>query len=159
MKFFKLAFLIVLLMPVFIGIGCSDNGNDSNNEIPANLVDTWWLNSATINGEPMDEISIYCHLEEAAEFLELTLNDDGTWDAKGYRVNMSLIGTETGTFTINGNLISILMTACDGTPITDPANREMTAQFSVNGDILTLTVTEDDAYMGEIIVIQIFHRD
>ena len=159
MKIVKAYLFVIFILSLVIGPGCSDNGSDSNDEIPADLVDTWWLQSATINGDPIDEMHIYCHMEEWITFLSLTLNSDGTWDAIGYRENMTVIGTETGTFTIDGNSISILMTACDGVPIDDPENGAMTAQFTINGDILTITVTEDDPYIGEIVVVQVYLRE
>ena len=41
MRLFKLTLLIAFLLPIFLGLGCSDNGSDSTDEIPADLVDIW----------------------------------------------------------------------------------------------------------------------
>ena len=156
MKIVKAYLFVFFILSILIGPGCSDNGNDSNNDIPANLADTWWLQSATINGEPLTSMYIYCHLGEPVTFLSLVLRADGTWDVNGYRENMTLIGTQTGTFTVSGDDIILRMTACDDEPVEEPAQEDMIMQFSISGNTLTLTQINDDPY---IVAVQIYTRD
>ena len=142
MKFFKSTLLIAILLPLCIFIGCSDdddNGTGSTDEIPANLVDTWWYQSATMNGEPVLSYSEVSH-NDLATTASMTFEADGTWEGKEYADSPSPIFTQSGTFTISGSTINVRRTEYDGDPV-DPAE-EFTSQFSVNGDVLTLTSTE-----------------
>jgi len=157
MKLFESALLIAFLLPVFIGIGCSDNGSNSTDEIPANLVDIWWYDYATMNGDPIDGMHMIGHEDETLEYLSLIFSANGTWEAIGYTDAMVLISTVSGTFTVSGDNLNMRMTARDGAPI-DPPD-EQTWQFVINGDILTFTVTESDPYIGEIIMVMVYNRD
>jgi len=155
MRLLKAAFLIVFLLPVFIGIGCSDNGTDSTDEIPANLVDTWYYLSATMNGVPIPSYSEISH-DDLATSSSLIFEADGTWENFEYAGSPTPIFSQSGTFTVSGNTLNIRRTMYDGVP-EDPAE-EYTSQFLVSGDVLTLTQTET-ILDEEMILIAQYSRD
>ena len=155
MKYLKSTLLIVFLLPVFIGIGCSDNGSDSNDEIPANLVDTWWYGSAAMNGIPIYDYSELSN-HDLATTSSITFEADGTWEMHEYGDGPTPIFSQSGTFTISGSNINIRVTVYDGVPQDPP--EEFTAQFSVNGNILTMTMTE--SVLGEeLTLVTIYNRE
>ena len=157
MKLLKSFLLIAFLLPLFIGLGCSDNGSDSTDEIPANLVDLWWYESATINGDPIDGMHMIGHADEELEYLSIVFRANGTLDVIGYTDAMVLISTVSGTFTVSGDDLNMRLTARDGVPVDPP--EEQTWQFVISGDILTLSVTETDPYIGEVVMVMVLTRD
>ena len=152
MRFFKSAFLIVFFLPIFIAIGCSDNGSDSTDEIPANLVDTWWYVSGTMNGVPIPSYSEVSH-NDLATTSSLTFGADGTWSSYEYTAPPTPIFSQSGTFTVSGNTLNIRRTMYDGVP-EDPVE-EYTSQFLVSGDNLTITSTEE--IMGETFTLVVYY--
>ena len=110
-----------------------------------------------MNGEPLDGFYMIGHEADSVAALSMSYRANGTWDVKGYRLNMTLISTVSGTFTISGNTLNLRITTLDGQPL-DPVE-EQTMQFLISGDVLTFTITDADPYMGELVIVMVYTRD
>ncbi len=140
MKQLKLFSTLALILPLFMAFGCSDNSSDSSDDIPANLVGTWWFESAAINDDPVSSFSEVAHDENAIEG-SVTFYANGTWSGAEYGAGEVILVTLSGTFNIDGNSIAITRTVYNGEPVSPPAEEDW-GHFSILDDVLTLTAIE-----------------
>ena len=138
MKLSKLMLGLIILLPILILHGCGDDddGVTNSNPIPANLVGTWWFNSATENGEPITYTEL--NYSDSGVTQSVTFNANGTYSLVEYNDQMDTVYSQSGTFSVSGNQLTITVKVEYGQPVTPP--QTSTSTYAVSGDILTITV-------------------
>jgi lipocalin-like protein len=128
----KLALALLLSALMFLSVGC--NKDDENNPTGGNvtaggLTGTWSLSEATINpGTDSAQVFNQTLLQLAGVSMVLVVNEGGTYSIT--TADSTGPSTETGTWSVSGNNITI-------TPTGDTGE---TLPFSLDGNSLTLTV-------------------
>jgi hypothetical protein len=124
MKISKLMLGFIILLAIFIAVGCGDDDNPTNSaKIPAELVGTWQFQSAIIDGESVSDFSEVAN-NSSADYAYLTHNADGTWSENEYTIDDSLAYSQSGTFTVKGDTIYLVVTAANGDPVSPPVASE-----------------------------------
>jgi hypothetical protein len=141
MKARRLVVGILLLLSLFIYFGCSDDDDDnptnSTDPVPSALVGTWWFDSASINGVPatLDDLSF----TDTSQTMSITFNSDRTWSSAEYYNDIEVF-SQSGTFTVNGDTLTVTRTMMDGAPINPPESYKAT--YSISSNELTLRQEE-----------------
>jgi hypothetical protein len=144
----KKPFIIILsglLLVIGPGCGKDDGPTDSGPVVPAELVDTWVYQSATINGMPIN-LSVILQWHIGTESAQFTVGEDGSFVDEELDGNGEVNWFKMGTFTVDGNTATITVTTDSDGPVEPPDT--LTGTWVVDGDELTLT-TE---YMGATVV-------
>ena len=138
MKLSKLMLGLIILLPILVCLGCGDDddGITKSDPIPANLVGTWWFNSATENGDPITYTEL--NYSDSGVTQSVTFTANGDWNLVEYDSDMDTVYTGSGTFSVSGNQLTITVKAENGQPVTPP--QTSTSTYAVSGDILTITV-------------------
>lgn len=157
MKIAKLTLAVAMLLPILLCFGCGDDkSNNSSDPIPTELVDTWWYESATINGDPVGSFSEIA-FNESATSGSVSFTVTGTWNTAEYAEGAEPIFTQSGTFTVHGDSLDYRGTVMNGAPL-DPA-REFAMEYEISEDDLTLTGTDIIGEVTYIIVVNYVRED
>jgi len=95
MKFAKLTLAAAMLLPILLCLGCGDDkSNNGSDPIPTELVDTWWYESATIDGDPVISFSEVA-FNESATSGSLTFTSLGLWNTGEFAESVEPISPKT----------------------------------------------------------------
>ena len=129
----KLRCLIALVvLAVGFTVGCSDDNkgtNSNGNSVPSELIATWTFQSATV-GDMTIDLEYILPWEEGTAHARIRINDDKTCVFKNVAADSTVLLTETGSFSVDGNSFSL--TGFEELPISG-------GNWAVSGDSLTLT--------------------
>lgn len=116
---------------------------------PAELVGTWSMQSATLNGQPVDLGTV---LNWAANTVsaEFTVQQSGVYtyqelDGQGFPTFLAA-----GTITVNGASFTISVTSVNGTPV--PAQRQSGTWELVQGELRLTTEQDVGGTTGTVVV-------
>jgi hypothetical protein len=157
MKIVKLTLVMAMLLPILLCFGCGDDKSSNGSDpIPTELVDTWWYESATINGEPVESFS-EVSFNGSATSGSVSFTATGTWNSAEYAESVEPIFTQSGTFTVHGDSLDFRGTVMNGTPL-DPA-REFAMEYEISENDLTLIGTDMIGEVTYIIIINYVRED
>lgn len=133
MRIPKFAIGLATIVAALFFFGCGDDDNPSNpggGTIPAQIVGTWWWNSATVDGVPMtfQELSF----TDSSDAQSLTFNSNGTYSSAEFYQSTS-VWTQSGTFSGRQDTLIITKTMENGAPITPDTEWGI---WEVSGDTL-----------------------
>ena len=143
----KLRWTLPITM-LLLAFACSDdsNGSNSNNNTdnsgdgspPATLVGTWDFQSVTVDNAP-DDLATVLELVPGAVAADITIQANGAYVYQEVNTMGGQLYFEIGFVFINGSEVDInVQNTSDG-----PVEEMVVASFLVDGDTLTLTLTED----------------
>lgn len=140
--------LILILTPVVIllialSVGCSkdkSNPAEPQSNVPAELQGTWYFQSATVGGNsiPLGTVLGWDQGTVAARF---TVGSDESLVYEELNAADSVVWTETGTFTVDGNSATLSLTEDNDGPIVPPFTLSGTWSLNQAGDELTINGT------------------
>ncbi len=130
----KLALALLLSALMFLSAGCNkddENNPTGGNVIAGGLTGTWSLTEVTINpGTDSAQVLNQLALQLAGVSMVLVVNEGGTYSIT--TTDSTGPSTETGTWSVSGNTITITPTGDTGEAI----------PYSLDGNTLTLTLGE-----------------
>lgn len=132
--------VIICLLLLSFGCGKDDNPAGPQNNVPAELVGTWYYQSGTLNGDPQ-ELSFLLRWNLGTEYARFTVGSDRSFVYEELDVDSVVVWTESGTFTVNGNNATISVTENDDGPVNPPDVLSGTWSLNANQDELTLSTT------------------
>lgn len=125
---------------LLLAAGCGkddDNPADPGNNVPAELVGTWYWDSATVNGTPISPGAIL-QWSDSVMTARFTVGADGSLVYEELDADSTVIQTENGTFTVSGNTATIAFSEIElsGTWALNESQDELT----LNGTYLGMQV-------------------
>lgn len=135
----SLAFIGLFLLAAGCGKN-NDNPAGPQNNVPAELVGTWYYQSGTLNGQPRD-LSFLLQWKLNTEYARFTVGSDGSFVYEELDIDSSVVWTESGTFNVDGNSATISVTENDDGPVEPPDVLSGTWALNENQDELTLTTS------------------
>lgn len=132
--------IIICMLILPFGCGKDDNPAGPQNNVPAELVGTWYYESGTLNGNPQ-ELSFLLQWNPGTEYARFTVGSDRSFVYEELDVDSVVVWTESGTFTVNGNNATISVTENDDGPVNPPDVLSGTWSLNANQDELTLSTT------------------
>ena len=139
----KLILGCALALLIALSAGCGkddDNPAAPQDNVPAELVGTWYYESGTLNGEPRD-LSFLLRWESGTEAARFTVGSDRSFVNEELDADSAVVWTETGTFTVDGNNATITVTETDDGPVQPPEVMSGTWALNEAQDQLTLTTS------------------
>ena len=138
----KSILIFIAAFGFLLAAGCGnddDNPTDPGNNVPAELVGTWYLDSATANGTPISPGAIFLW-SDSTEAARIIVGADGSLIYEEMDADSTVIRTENGTFMVDGNSATITI-----------SQLELNGTWALNEsqDELTLSTT----YLGAQIVL------
>lgn len=111
---------------------------DSKNPVgPAvSIHGTWSITSATVNGQPTDPAQIFEFVQGAVS-ARFTFAANGAFTYEEKNAQGNTLYTETGTFTISGQNVTVNITHANGQQLPQPI--VITGTWAVTGNQLTVT--------------------
>lgn len=100
---------------------------------------TWVIVSATANGQPIDPAQIFNYVQGAVS-ARFTFGANGTFTYEEKDAQGNTLYTETGTFTVNGQNLTVSVTHANGQPHPQPYS--VAGTWAIAGNQLTFTFTD-----------------
>ena len=150
-----------LIMPwaviclLLLSAGCGkddDNPAGPQGNVPVEIVGGWLYESATLNGVPFS-LALLLQWEPETEFARFMVGADESFVYEELDTDSTVVWTESGTFTVNGSIVTITVTENDDGPVDPP--HILSGNWAVAGDTLTLTTI----YQGATVVITTVRYD
>ena len=135
---FYTSILFISLAP-----GC---GKDDNNpaaptgDVPAELLGTWYYQSASINGVQVP-LGFILGWDQGTVSARFTVGSDESFIYEELNADAAVVWTESGTFTVDGNSATITITENDDGPVDPPEVLSGTWSFNEAANQLTLNTT------------------
>lgn len=143
--------LILSLAFVLLTPGCKkddDSPTSTGTEgIPAGLVGTWTLQSATVNGTPTDLGTVF-NWVQGTESANITVDANGAYTYKEIGNGGAVTFTSAGTISIVGSNFTITLTSKNGVPLATAETLAGTWAF-LPGNTLSLTIASQ---FGPVVV-------
>lgn len=143
MKTLKLNLIPAVILLITLSAGCGKDktnptGPESN--VPAELQGTWYFQSVTVYGYPADlgDILDWDSTVVAARF---TVGSDESVVYQELDAADSVVWTQTGTFTVDGDSATLTFTEDDDGPIVPPLTLSGTWSLNQAGDELMINGT------------------
>ncbi len=138
----RLLVSLALLMAVVAGFQCKKNDSSptgpSSSAVPSQIVGTWTFQSATLDGSPMDLATIL-QWESSTVRAQFVMNSNASFTYRELGFNDTLTYSESGTFTVTGQVLALTTTSANGQQVNPPYVTSWT--LSVTGGIMTLSQT------------------
>jgi hypothetical protein len=129
---------VILLIALCAGCGKDDdNPAGPQNNVPAELLGTWYYQSATINGVQVP-LGFVLGWDQGTVSARFTVGADESFVYEELNAADSVVWTESGTFTVDGNNATITITQNDDGPVEPPDVLSGTWSFDEASDRLTL---------------------
>jgi hypothetical protein len=143
--------LILSLAFVLLPLGCKKDEDSPTSPgttgIPASLVGTWTLQSATVNGQPAD-LAVVFNWVEGTQSASITVAANGAYTYKEFDAGATLLFTSAGTITVSGASFTISVTSENGQAL--PTPETLSGTWALAGNALTLTIASQ---LGPVVVI------
>jgi hypothetical protein len=141
---------ILLLAFVLLQPGCKKDEDSPTTPgsagVPAALVGTWTLQSATLNGQPADLATLF-NWVEGTESATLRLDANGAYTYTELSGAAQPLFSNAGTITVTGSNFTVSVTSENGQPLQTPEGFGGT--WAVSGNTVTLTIPNP---LGQVVV-------
>lgn len=131
---------IILILALFLlPMGCKkddDSPTSPGVTIPADIVGTWTLQSATLNGEALP-LSVLFDWTEGTVSATIKVESSGACTYTEYDAQSQALFTSGGAAVVTGSNVTITFTTANGQPLQPP--KVLAGVWTVVGDTLTLT--------------------
>ncbi len=130
----RFAFLVAGLALVLAS--CKKDSTNPAGAATTSITGTWTITSATVNGQPADPAQIFEYVQGAvsARFI-FGANGAFTYEERDAQGNV--LYTETGTFSISGQSVTVTITHSNGQPLQQPI--VIAGSFVITGNQMTFT--------------------
>jgi hypothetical protein len=114
--------------------------------VPAALVGTWTLQSATLNGQPADLATLF-EWVQGTESATVKIEANGSYTYTELNGSSQVLFTNAGTFTVTGSNFTVSITSANGQPLQTPEG--FAGTWAVNGNTVSLTIASP---LGQVVV-------
>ena len=145
----KAVILLAVVCFLMLATGCGkddDNPAGPQYDVPQELVGGWIYDSATLNGVPFN-LGLILGWEPGTEAARFYVGADESFVYEELDADSAVVWTESGTFSVNGTIVTITVTENDDGPVDPP--EIFSGNWAVDGTVLTLTTI----YQGATVVI------
>jgi hypothetical protein len=143
--------LILFLAIVLLPLGCKKDDSSPTTPgtvgIPASLVGTWTLQSATVNGQPADLAAVF-NWVEGTQSATITVDANGAYTYHEYDAGAVVLFTSAGKITVSGAAFTISVTSENGQALTTPET--LSGTWAVAGTTLSLTIASQ---LGPVVIV------
>ncbi len=131
--------LLAVILAVFLA-SCKKDSTNPAGAAPT-INGTWTIVSATANGQPVDPAQIFNYVQGTVS-ARFTFGANGAFTYEEKDAQGNTLYTETGTFTVNGQNVTVSITQANGQPHPQPYS--ITGTWAVTGNQLTFTFTDQN---------------
>lgn len=126
---------VVLLAIGLVFSSCKKDSTNPAGTAPT-INGTWTITSATVNGQPADPAQIFEYVQGAVS-ARFTFGADGTFTYEEKDAQGNTLYTQTGTFAVTGQSVTVTITHENRQPLQQPVI--LSGTWAITGNQLTFT--------------------
>lgn len=133
----RTSMLAVLVAGLLVGMSaCKKDSTNPAGSATTSITGTWAITSATVNGQPTDPSQIFNYTPGTAS-ARFIFNVNGSFTYEERDAQGTVLHSETGTFSVSGQSVTVTITHSNGQPLQQPI--VIAGTFVITGNQLTFT--------------------
>lgn len=129
--------LTVLVTGLLLGMSaCKKDSTNPAGSATTSINGTWVIASATVNGQPTDPAQIFNYVQGTAS-ARFSFGANGSFTYEERDAQGNVLYSESGTFTVSGQNVTVNITHSNGQPLQQPI--VIAGTFAITGNQLTFT--------------------